>query len=123
MSTKNRSKARPSPAWSAAATTTSPAPRRSRSAPALRRYQALLYHPLPAAGGALREFLNNAPPDGRHHALRVHQKTQPGSGTLLLVGIQVQKREDYEELLQRMDEHRINYQTLNDQRMLFDLLV
>jgi threonine dehydratase len=40
-----------------------------------------------------------------------------------LVGIQTERKEDYEGLIQRMEQYRINYQTLNDQKMLFDLLI
>ncbi|MCB9267841.1 MAG: threonine dehydratase, partial [Lewinellaceae bacterium] len=77
----------------------------------------------PQRAGALREFLNNVlgPTDDITH-FEYTKKHNREAGPAL-VGIQVQKREDYEELLQRMDENRINYQTLNDQKMLFDLLV
>lgn len=77
----------------------------------------------PQRAGALREFLNNVlgPTDDITH-FEYTKKHNRESGPAL-VGIQVQKRPDYDELLQRMDKHRINYQTLNDQRMLFDLLV
>ncbi|MCO6488671.1 MAG: threonine ammonia-lyase [Phaeodactylibacter sp.] len=77
----------------------------------------------PQRAGALREFLNNVlgPTDDITH-FEYTKKHNREAGPAL-VGIQVQKREDYDELLRRMDEHRINYQTLNDQRMLFDLLV
>lgn len=77
----------------------------------------------PQRAGALREFLNNVlgPTDDITH-FEYTKKHNRESGPAL-VGIQVQKRTDYDELLQRMDRHRINYQTLNDQRMLFDLLV
>ncbi|MCB0597810.1 MAG: threonine ammonia-lyase, partial [Phaeodactylibacter sp.] len=77
----------------------------------------------PQRAGALREFLNNVlgPSDDITH-FEYTKKHNREAGPAL-VGIQVQKREDYEELLQRMDENRINYQTLNDQKMLFDLLV
>jgi len=77
----------------------------------------------PQRAGALREFLNNVlgPADDITH-FEYTKKHNRESGPAL-VGIQVLKREDYDELLQRMDQHRINYQTLNDQKMLFDLLV
>ncbi|MCB0571673.1 MAG: threonine ammonia-lyase, partial [Phaeodactylibacter sp.] len=77
----------------------------------------------PQRAGALREFLNNVlgPTDDITH-FEYTKKHNRESGPAL-VGIQVQKREDYESLLERMDQHYINYQTLNDSRMLFDLLI
>jgi threonine dehydratase len=77
----------------------------------------------PQRAGALREFLNNVlgPDDDITH-FEYTKKHNRESGPAL-VGIQVKRREDYEALLQRMDQHRINYQTLNDSGMLFELLV
>ena len=93
--------------------------------------RALLYEGLkhyfvirfPQRAGALREFLNSVlgPNDDITH-FEYTKKHNRGSGPAL-VGIQVQRKEDYEALLQRMDEYRINYQNLNDQQMLFELLI
>lgn len=95
------------------------------------RERALLYEGLkhyfvirfPQRAGALREFLNNVlgPTDDITH-FEYTKKHNRESGPAL-VGIQVQKREDYEGLLARMEEYRINYQPLNDSRTLFDLLI
>ncbi len=95
------------------------------------RERSLLYEGLkhyfvirfPQRAGALREFLNNVlgPTDDITH-FEYTKKHNRESGPAL-VGIQVQKREDYDSLLERMDRHHINYQTLNDSRMLFDLLI
>ncbi|HMQ48793.1 MAG TPA: threonine ammonia-lyase [Saprospiraceae bacterium] len=95
------------------------------------RERSLLYEGLkhyflirfPQRAGALREFLNNilGPNDDITH-FEYTKKHNRESGPAM-VGIQVEKREDYEALLQRMDAHNINYQTLNDSRMLFELLV
>lgn len=77
----------------------------------------------PQRAGALRDFLNDilGPTDDITH-FEYTKKHNREAGPAL-VGIQVQKKEDYEGLITRMEAHRINYQTLNDQKMLFDLLV
>ncbi|KAA3624812.1 MAG: threonine dehydratase, partial [Bacteroidetes bacterium] len=77
----------------------------------------------PQRAGALRDFLNDVlgPTDDITHfeyTKKHNRETGPA-----LVGIRVQKKEDYEGLISRMEAHNINYQTLNDQKMLFDLLV
>ncbi len=93
--------------------------------------RALLYEGLkhyfiirfPQRAGALRDFLNQVlgPTDDitRFEYTKKHNR---GSGPAL-VGIQLEKQEDYQQLLNRMDEHRINYQHINNSEMLFDLLV
>lgn len=77
----------------------------------------------PQRAGALRDFLNNVlgPQDDITH-FEYTKKHNRESGPAL-VGIQVQNREDYEGLLKRMDAYNINYQTLNNNPMLFELLV
>ncbi|TXB69538.1 threonine ammonia-lyase [Phaeodactylibacter luteus] len=77
----------------------------------------------PQRAGALRDFLNNVlgPNDDITH-FEYTKKHNRDSGPAL-VGIQVQKWEDYDGLLQRMQASHIDYQTLNDSKMLFDLLV
>jgi len=77
----------------------------------------------PQRAGALREFLNNvlSPTDDITH-FEYTKKHNRESGPAL-VGIQTERKEDYEGLIQRMEQYRINYQTLNDQKMLFDLLI
>ncbi len=93
--------------------------------------RALLYEGLkhyfiirfPQRAGALRDFLNNVlgPNDDIAH-FEYTKKHNRDTGPAL-VGIEVKERSDYEALLQRMDEHHIDYQTLNDSRMLFELLI
>lgn len=95
------------------------------------RERSLLYEGLkhyfiirfPQRAGALREFLNNVlgPTDDITY-FEYTKKHNRASGPAM-VGIQVQRREDYDALLQRMDEYQINYQTLNDSKLLFELLV
>lgn len=93
--------------------------------------RALLYEGLkhyfvirfPQRAGALRDFLNDVlgPTDDITH-FEYTKKHNRESGPAL-VGIQLEKKEDYQHLLDRMDKHHINYQHLNDSQMLFDLLV
>jgi threonine dehydratase len=93
--------------------------------------RALLYEGLkhffiirfPQRAGALRDFLNNVlgPDDDITH-FEYTKKHNRDSGPAL-VGIQVKQREDYERLTERMNAHHINYQAINDSRMLFELLV
>jgi len=95
------------------------------------RERALLYEGLkhyfvirfPQRSGALRDFLNNVlgPTDDITH-FEYTKKHNRANGPAL-IGIQVQKMEDYDALLQRMKDNKINYQTLNDSQMLFELLV
>jgi len=77
----------------------------------------------PQRSGALRDFLNNilGPHDDITHfeyTKKHNRETGPA-----LVGIQVPAQQDYQRLMDRMDEHHINYQHLNDSKMLFDLLI
>ncbi|NBC09539.1 MAG: threonine ammonia-lyase [Bacteroidetes bacterium] len=77
----------------------------------------------PQRSGALRDFLNDVlgPNDDITH-FEYTKKHNRDSGPAL-VGIQVPHHDDYERLMERMQEQHIDYQTLNDSRMLFELLV
>jgi len=77
----------------------------------------------PQRAGALRDFLNAVlgPDDDITHfeyTKKHNRETGPA-----LVGLQVQHASDYQRLLQRMQAQQIDFQPLNDSRMLFDLLV
>lgn len=95
------------------------------------RERSLLYEGLkhyfiirfPQRAGALREFLNNVlgPEDDITH-FEYTKKHNRESGPAL-VGIQVHQKEDYAGLLERMDNYKIDYQSLNDSKTLFDLLI
>lgn len=77
----------------------------------------------PQRSGALRDFLNDVlgPNDDITH-FEYTKKHNRDSGPAL-VGIQVPHHDDYERLMERMRQQHIDYQTLNDSRMLFELLV
>ncbi|EMI18659.1 threonine dehydratase [Rhodopirellula maiorica SM1] len=95
------------------------------------RDRALLYEGLqhyfiikfPQRAGALRDFLNNVlgPTDDITHfeyTKKHNRETGPA-----LVGLQIAKADDYAGLIERMNTSHIEYQVVNEQRMLFELLV
>lgn len=95
------------------------------------RDRALLYEGLqhyfiikfPQRAGALRDFLNNVlgPTDDITHfeyTKKHNRETGPA-----LVGLQIAKADDYAGLIERMNASHIEYQVVNEQRMLFELLV
>ncbi|PSR11618.1 MAG: threonine dehydratase [Bacteroidetes bacterium] len=86
----------------------------------LKHYFLILF---PQRAGALRDFLNNVlgPNDDITH-FEYTKKHNRESGPAL-VGIQMQNRDDYQVLMDRMATHQINFQPLNDSKMLFELLV
>ncbi len=77
----------------------------------------------PQRAGALREFLAKVlgPKDDITH-FEYTKKNNRLSGPAL-VGLELNDPSDYPLLLQRMNDHGIPFQTLNDNPMLFDLLV
>jgi len=77
----------------------------------------------PQRAGALREFLNEVlggDDDITHFEYTKKKSRERGPA---LVGIELKKREDYTSLIERMNAANIKFQTLNDNPMLFDLLV
>lgn len=77
----------------------------------------------PQRAGALRDFLNHVlgPNDDITH-FEYTKKHNREMGPAL-VGIQVETPGDYDALLGRMEAHHINFQPLNNSKMLFDLLI
>ncbi len=77
----------------------------------------------PQRAGALRQFLNDVlgPNDDITH-FEYSKKNNRNAGPAL-VGIELKKKGDYEGLIARMKEYQIDYQTINDQKMLFNFLV
>lgn len=77
----------------------------------------------PQRAGALRDFLNNVlGPTDDITQFEYTKKRNKEFGPAL-VGIQVKNKEDYQSLIERMEEHKINFQHINEQKMLFELLV
>ncbi len=77
----------------------------------------------PQRAGALKDFLNHVlgPKDDITH-FEYTKKNNKDSGPAL-VGIELQDAADYQGLLKRMKDHQIDYQTMNDQEMLFRFLI
>ena len=76
----------------------------------------------PQRSGAFREFLEVLGPEVDISRFEYVKKTNREQGPAL-VGIELKKREDFEPLLQRLDEGRITYEYLNDQPDLFQFMV
>lgn len=73
--------------------------------------------------GALREFVNNIlGPTDDITRFEYMQKSNKEAGPAL-VGIEVDSKENYERLLDSLDQHRINYTELNKDEILFNYLV
>lgn len=76
----------------------------------------------PQRAGALKEFLTTLGPNDDITHFEYTKKTNRETGAAL-VGIELKKTEDYDALLQRMNDLHIKYQPINDDAMLFDMLV
>ncbi len=77
----------------------------------------------PQRTGAFRDFLNNVlGPTDVISTFQYTKKTNRDSGPAL-VAIELEKAADYPPLLERMKEHGVKYEYLNDNPMLFDLFV
>ena len=77
----------------------------------------------PQRAGALREFLNNVLGENDDITHFEYTKKKNRDAGPALVGIELKSKKDYKALIKRMEKYQINYQTLNDSPMLFDLLV
>lgn len=77
----------------------------------------------PQRAGALKDFLNKVlgPNDDITH-FEYTKKHNREKGPAL-VGIQMQRKEDYKALLERMAANNIAYQAINNSKMLFEFLV
>jgi threonine dehydratase len=76
----------------------------------------------PQRSGALKDFLNVLGPNDDIAHFEYTKKNNRETGPAL-VGIELQKKEDYHSLISRMEEKSINYMTVNDDPMLFEMLV
>ena len=77
----------------------------------------------PQRAGALREFLMNAlGPEDDITLFEYNKKTSRENGPAL-VGIELQCREDFNGLIRRMENMKINFEYLNDQENLFQYLI
>src|SRR5690606_35177655 len=77
----------------------------------------------PQRAGALREFLNNVlGPNDDIAFFEYVKKTCRESGPAL-VGIELKNVKDYDELIERMKKFNIDFQNLNEDTTLFELLI
>ena len=77
----------------------------------------------PQRAGALKEFLNEVLSDNEDIAHFEYTKKNNREKGPALVGLELKSKEDYEALIGRMQTHKINFQVLNDNQELFELLV
>ena len=76
----------------------------------------------PQRAGALRDFLNVLGPNDDIAHFEYTKKNNRESGPAL-VGIELKNSDDFSELIKRMDTESINYEHLNNNPMLFEMLV
>lgn len=76
----------------------------------------------PQRAGALRDFLNVLGPNDDIAHFEYTKKTNRASGPAL-VGLEVQNKVDFESLIARMSSQGINFEHINDNPMLFEMLV
>lgn len=94
------------------------------------RERALLYQgrkhyfviKFPQRAGALREFLNVLGPDDDISHFEYTKKNNKNTGPAL-VGIELKYSGDYDALIQRMNNANISFEHLNENQMIFDLLI
>ncbi|MEL7530982.1 MAG: threonine ammonia-lyase IlvA [Bacteroidota bacterium] len=89
-------------------------------------YEGLKYYFLirfPQRAGALIEFLSKVlgPTDDITH-FEYSKKNNRNSGPAL-VGIELENAEDYTRLIAKMEAHKVNFQLVNDNHMLFNYLI
>ena len=76
----------------------------------------------PQRAGALKEFLNVLGPEDDIAHFEYTKKNNRESGPAL-VGIELQHKEDFQSLLTRMNQADIKYEHLNNNPMLFEMLI
>jgi threonine dehydratase len=76
----------------------------------------------PQRAGALREFLSTLGPDDDITHFEYVKKTSREQGPAL-VGIELKDKNEFEPLLERMNQTRITYEYINDRQDLFQFLV
>lgn len=76
----------------------------------------------PQRAGALRDFLNVLGPNDDIAHFEYTKKTNRASGPAL-VGLELQNKEDFDSLVERMKARGINFEHINNNPMLFEMLV
>ena len=76
----------------------------------------------PQRAGALRNFVSNILGETDDITLFEYAKKTNREEGPALVGIEVKQRADFDEIIRKLDEHKINYHYLNERPDLFSLL-
>ncbi len=76
----------------------------------------------PQRAGALKEFLHALGPDDDITHFEYTKKNNRAQGPAL-VGIQLKRKKDFQPLIKRMERLHIDYQTINDSPILFEMLI
>jgi threonine dehydratase len=76
----------------------------------------------PQRAGALRDFLNLLGPDDDIAHFEYTKKTNKDNGPAL-VGLELKSKADFETLIVRLNGAGINYEHINNNPMLFEMLV
>ena len=76
----------------------------------------------PQRAGALREFLNVLGPEDDISYFQYTKKNNKEMGPAM-VGIELKHRGDFQPLIHRMNEKKINFEHINDNPTLFSMLV
>lgn len=76
----------------------------------------------PQRAGALKEFLHALGPDDDITHFEYTKKNNRAQGPAL-VGIELKRKKDFQPLIKRMDRLHIDYQTINDSPILFEMLI
>lgn len=77
----------------------------------------------PQRAGALRDFLSEILGPNDDITLFEYTKKNSRESGPALVGIELKNAEDYPSLITRMEMNKVHFQTLNDNKELFDLLI
>lgn len=89
-------------------------------------YEGLKYYfviRFPQRAGALREFLNDVLGENDDITHFQYTKKNNREAGPAMIGVRLEKKEDYEALLARMRAYGVDYQVLNDNPLLFNMLV
>lgn len=76
----------------------------------------------PQRAGALKEFLHALGPDDDITHFEYTKKNNRTQGPAL-VGIEFKRKIDFHPLIERMEKLHIDYQTINDSPILFEMLI
>ena len=77
----------------------------------------------PQRAGALRDFLNNVLSDHDDIAYFSYTKKNNRENGPAMIGVELKEKGDYDLLIQRMKDHNVNYQTINDKPMFYEMFV